>query len=80
MKTNNEINILFNNNNIKETIINNNDKNNSNNNNIESFKVFVRIRPLLPKDLITNKNNSSISKNISPKNSKKDILEKMIKI
>ena len=78
MKTNNEINNLYNN--LKETFINNNDKNNSNNNNIESFRVYVRIRPFLPKDFIINKNNSNLSKNISPKNSKKDILEKMIKI
>ena len=79
MKKNNEINNLYNSN-FKETIINNNDKNNSNNNNIESFRVYVRIRPFLPKDFIINKNNSNLSKNISPKNSKKDILEKMIKI
>ena len=78
MKTNNEINNLYNN--LKETFINNNDKNNSNNNNIESFRVYIRIRPFLPKDFIINKNNSNLSKNISPKNSKKDILEKMIKI
>ena len=78
MKTNNDINNLYNN--LKETFINNNDKNNSNNNNIESFRVYVRIRPFLPKDFIINKNNSNLSKNISPKNSKKDILEKMIKI
>ena len=82
MKTNNEINNLYNSYNFKETILNNNDKNNSNNNNnIESFRVYVRIRPFLPKDFITNnKNNLNLSKNFSPRNSKKDILEKMIKI
>ena len=83
MKTNNNINNLFNTYNIKETIINNNYKNNSNSNNIESFKVYVRIRPFLPKDLNIpkNNNNSNLSKTISPKNCyKNNISDKMLKI
>ena len=87
MKTNNNINNLFNSPNIKETFINNNGKNNSNTNNIESFKVYVRIRPFLPKDLIINKNtntlnNQNLPKNLSsPKNSlKNSFSEKMLKV
>jgi kinesin family protein 18/19 len=83
MKTNNNINNLFSTYNIKETIINNNYKNNSNSNNIESFKVYVRIRPFLPKDLNIpkNNNNSNLLKSISPKNCYKiNISDKMLKI
>ena len=52
----------INNQNIKETIINNNE-NNLSNHNIESFKVYIRIRPYLQKDLNLLKNNNNINNN-----------------
>ena len=87
MKTNNNINNLYNNHNIKETFINKNDKNNSCNNNIESFKVYIRIRPYTQKDLNNvknnNLNNSFISKPLSSphrNSTKNNFSEKMIKV
>jgi len=78
MKIDNNNIILSNNKNLKESIKNNNEENffNNNNNNIESFKVYVRIRPNLPKDINiaknTNLNNTNLTKTLSsPKNSSK---------
>ena len=75
MKVDN-INNISNNQLVKEPL-NNNDKNNSNNNNIDSFKVYVRIRPYLQKEPIAPQKSSygsshqiasNISKTITPKN------------
>ena len=75
MKIDNNNIILSNNKNLKESIKNNNEENffNNNNNNIESFKVYVRIRPNLPKDINipknSNLNNTNLTKTLSsPKN------------
>ena len=91
MKIDNNINsILSNNKNLKESIKSNNEENliNNNNNNIESFKVYVRIRPNLPKDINIAKNNNLNNTNLtktlsSPKNlSKGSFYEKtnMLKV
>jgi len=75
MKIDNNNSILSNNKNLKESIKINNEENfiNNNNNNIESFKVYVRIRPNLPKDINipknSNLNNTNLTKTLSsPKN------------
>ena len=88
MKVDN-INNISNNQLVKETS-SNNDKNNSNNNNIDSFKVYVRIRPYLQKESIVPQKSiygsnhqisSNLSKTITSKNPQKN-LEKvqMIKV
>ena len=88
MKVDN-INNISNNQLVKETS-NNNDKSNSNNNNIDSFKVYVRIRPYLQKETIVPQKSiygsnhqisSNLSKTITSKNPQKN-LEKvqMIKV
>ena len=64
MKNDNIINNLYNNQNIRETIINNNEKNVTNNN-IESFKVYIRIRPYSQKDLNISRNNNTNNINLS---------------
>ena len=80
MKVDN-INNISNNQLVKEPL-NNNDKNNSNNNNIDSFKVYVRIRPYLQKEPIAPQKSSygsshqiasNISKTITPKNPPKNM-------
>ena len=80
MKVDN-INNISNNQLVKENS-NNNDKNNSNNNNIDSFKVYVRIRPYLQKEpIVPQKSNyasnhqisSNLSKTITSKNPPKNL-------
>ena len=66
---------------VKETISSNIDKNNSNNNNIDSFKVYIRIRPYLQKEAIVPQKSSytsnhqitsNLPKTITPKNQPKN--------
>ena len=80
MKVDN-INNISNNQLVKETS-SNNDKNNSSNNNIDSFKVYVRIRPYLQKEPIlpqkssygsNHQISSNLSKTITSKNPQKNL-------
>jgi len=80
MKVDN-INNISNNQLVKESS-NNNDKNNTNNNNIDSFKVYVRIRPYLQKEPIAPQKSSygcnhqiasNLSKTITSKNPPKNL-------
>ena len=77
MKNDNAINNLYNNQTIKETILKNNG-NNFSNSNIESFKVYIRIKPHLHKDINPTKNINNLINNILLKTSPKKISKKKL--